>query len=327
VLVVRVWTVWIAFAVSVLAGCAVAADSVDVQIPSTVDGVRQSARIYLPNISNETPVPLLVVLHSWSADYRQKGFIEPCLKECERRGWALIHPDFRGPNRRAQACASNLAVQDVLDAVAYMRTKRPIDLRRIYLVGTSGGGHMTLVLATKAPKLWAGVSAWVPIVDLATWHRQSVQRKAKYATDLVAVCGGPPGSSPEIDRQYTERSPLFHLANAAGLPIDINTGIHDGHSGSVPVSQSLRAFNRLAEVNGLDDRKISDEHILTIVRMRKVPTKLAFVDAPAPDSAEKRDRPVLLRRNAGPARVTIFDGGHEGDMPAAIEWLSRQQRN
>ena len=84
-----------ALAFGLLATRVIAADPMSgqtlttVQIPSTVDDVLQSARVYLPNISDKTPVPLIVVLHSWSADYRQKGFIEPCLKECERRGWAL----------------------------------------------------------------------------------------------------------------------------------------------------------------------------------------------------------------------------------------------
>ena len=35
---------------------------------------------------------------------------------------------------------------------------------------------------------------------------------------------------------------------------------------------------------------------------------------------------LFLRRNAGPARVTIFDGGHEGLPHAACEWLSKQHR-
>jgi hypothetical protein len=44
-----------------------------------------------------------------------------------------------------------------------------------------------------------------------------------------------------------KRSPLTYLERARGVPIDINHGIHDGHgNNSVPISQSLRAFNELA---------------------------------------------------------------------------------
>ena len=29
---------------------------------------------------------------------------------------------------------------------------------------------------------------------------------------------------------------------------------------------------------------------------------------------------------AGPVRVTIFDGGHSGDVPTALKWLAAQTR-
>ena len=45
-----------------------------------------------------------------------------------------------------------------------------MDDKRIYLVGISGGGQMALIMAGRAPNVWAGVSAWVPIADLAEWH-------------------------------------------------------------------------------------------------------------------------------------------------------------
>ena len=36
---------------------------------------------------------------------------------------------------------------------------------------------------------------------------------------------------------------------------------------------------------------------------------------------EGRMRGVLLRREAGPVRVTVFGGGHEGGKAAALRWL------
>lgn len=48
----------------------------------------------------------------------------------------------------------------------------------------------------------------------------------------------------------------------------------------------------------------------------------------ADDMAEDVElgRKIFLRRRAGPSVVTIFDGGHESLPPAAMAWLSRQQR-
>jgi len=284
-----------------------------VTITSSKDGTPQKAIFYCPPEAKSAPVPLLVALHSWSGDYKQG--VEH-MKHGQQRKWIVIAPDFRGPNNRPEACASDLAVQDVLDAVEYARHHACVDDERIYVVGGSGGGHMSLMMAARAPQLWAAVSAWCPITDLAAWHAESVTRKQRYAEMLEKCCGGPPG--PLTEAEYRKRSPLFHLAAAKGLPLDINTGIYDGHTGSVPISHSLRAFNVLAG----KDRQVSDDEIAFMVREHKVPPALA---AEREDDPE-RQKPVLFRRVAGAARLTVFDGGHEIELSAALDWLSRQRR-
>jgi pimeloyl-ACP methyl ester carboxylesterase len=288
-----------------------------IDVPSSKDGTLQKVIYWRPDsaarLVDGRAVPLLVFLHSWSGGFEQGP---PWIDQAKKMGWVLVAPDFRGPNSRPEACASDLASQDILDAVAFARRDARIDETRIYLVGGSGGGHMSLVMAARAPELWAGVSAWVPISDLAAWHAESKARKNNYAKMLEQSCGGAPGSATEAE--YRHRSPLFHLAAAKGVPLDINTGIHDGHTGSVPVSHSLRAFNVLA----LPDKQISTEDIDFMVREQKIPAALA---------AEKQDDPerqkaVLFRRNSGNARVTVFEGGHDSESSAAVLWLSRQRK-
>lgn len=301
-----------------------------VSIRSTLDDAEQPALFATPataGAEDAKPVPLLVSLHSWSADYRRYDSYAGALAACGQRGWAFISPDFRGPNRGPDACASDLAVQDVLDAVEYARNHTRIDDRRIYLLGGSGGGHMALVMATRAPAVWAAVSAWVPITDLAEWHRFSSARGSRYALDIEACCGGPPGD-PVRDLEYRRRSPLFHLADAVGVPIDIQTGIHDGHHGSVPVTHSLRAFNALARANGAADAQLTDAERMTIADEARVPDHIASEPVDEPE----RTCPVLFRRSAGPVRLTLFDGGHVFDPgidPArgpAFLWLAEQAR-
>jgi len=288
-----------------------------VEVRSSKDGAPQRVIWWRPETAAKTasgaPVPLLVFLHSWSGGFEQGP---PWIAQAKKMGWALAAPDFRGPNRRPEACASDLAVQDVLDAVEYARREARIDDSRIYLVGGSGGGHMALMMAARAPHVWAGVSSWCPITDLAAWHAESSARKNNYARMLEQSCGGPPG--PSTEAEYRRRSPLFHLAAARGLPVDISTGIHDGHTGSVPVSHTLRAFNALAA----DSAHIDDGLITAMVSGRSVPQAL---------SAERQDDPerakqVLFRRVSGNARVTIFEGGHDSESTSAVLWLSRQRR-
>ena len=200
--------------------------------------------------------------------------------------------------------------------MAFARRDARIDASRIYLVGGSGGGHMSLVMAARAPELWAGVSAWVPISDLFAWHAESKSRKNNYAKMIEQSCGGAPG--PTTEAEYRHRSPIFHLAAAKGVPLDINTGIHDGHTGSVPVSHSLRAFNVLAA----PDKQVSAEDIDFMVREQKIPAKLAAETQSDPE----RQKATLFRRTSGNARVTVFEGGHESESGAAVVWLSRQRK-
>ncbi|MCA9232196.1 MAG: PmoA family protein [Planctomycetales bacterium] len=285
----------------------------EVEYRSSIDGTSQPAMFYAP--ASDQQVPLLVTLHTWSGDYTQ-DFHRACESWCQEKGWAYIHPNFRGPNVRPEATGSEMAVQDIVDATRFAIRQANVDPTRIYLVGTSGGGYMSLLMAGRHPELWAGVSSWVPISDLAAWYRQSKSAGTHYWETIAASCGGAPGDSPEVDRQYLIRSPLTYLKNARSVSLDINAGIRDGHEGSVPVSQSLRAFNEIAHA---PDR-FSDEEIQSIVNAAEVPEQLQeeIID---PSYGERRP---LLRRHAGRARVTLFDGGHELIPAAALEWLEEQ---
>ena len=294
-----------------------AAMKLAIDIPSSKDGSLQKVIYWRPESAAHDAtgpaIPLIVFLHSWSGGFEQGP---PWITQAKKMGWVLVAPDFRGPNSRPEACASDLASQDILDAVAYARRDARIDDSRIYLVGGSGGGHMALVMAERAPDLWAGVSAWVPITDLAAWHAESKTRKNNYAKMLEQSCGGAPG--PATEAEYRHRSSLFHLAAAKGVPIDINTGIHDGHTGSVPVSHSLRAFNVLAA----SEKQISAEDIDFMVREQKIPAALAAETQIDPE----REKATLFRRSSGNARVTVFEGGHESESSSAVLWLSRQRK-
>ncbi len=193
-----------------------------------------------------------------------------------------------------------------------------MDTTRIYLVGSSGGGYTALLVLGQHPEQWAGVSAWVPITDLAAWYSQTAAAGRKYAQDIMNACGGQPGESPVIDQEYRTRSPMTYLSPAIKTPVDINAGIHDGHSGSVPVSHSLHAFNALSH----QQDQISEEHIENIVTQRAVPDSL---NAAVYDSVYGLKQP-LFRRSSDNVRITLFEGGHEIIPYAALTWLSRQRK-
>jgi len=207
----------------------------ELQITSSLDGSQEPVLF----VEGKVDAPLLVMLHSWSADRFNHEKKEALAKE---RGWHLLLPEFRGPNlvsnpRRDEACASELAQQDVLDAVTFVRDNYQIG-DQIFLLGGSGGGHMSLMMAAAAPQLWTAVSSWCPITDLAKWRLQN----PNYRPHIEACCGGVPEDSAEVAEQYAKRSPMSHLAQIAQATVYIHHGKNDP---SVPASHTFELYQNI----------------------------------------------------------------------------------
>ncbi len=294
-----------------------------IEIRSSLDGSIQPAMFAMPERSTGSARPLLVALHSWSSGYDQP-LSALWAQEARSRNWVFIHPDFRGANTNPQAGGSETAIRDVLDAVDEARRRAKVDPRRIYLAGYSGGGHAALLVASKSSEIWAAVSVWSPITDLLAWHRESEARGFdRYVGDIEAICGGVPAPGSRAEQECFRRSPLSFLTAMKGLPLDLNTGIRDGHaprveSGTVPISHTIRAFNLLA-----DPRDRVPFGLLSALESEaRVPAAQAFLGTDRSYGAHR----VLFRRSSGPVRLTLFDGDHEVVHPAAVAWLERHQR-
>ncbi len=289
-----------------------------VKIPSSFDGTQQPIRYWAPQDPGSEPRPLLVFLHSWSGDYTQNN--SAWLGEAIQRGWLFVHPNFRGRNDHPEACGSAAARQDIVDSVDWMIARYPVDSKRIYLAGSSGGGHMSMLMAGYHPDRFSAVSAWVGISDLAEWYKFHTPdgQPQNYARMIMKSLGGPPGASEKIDQQYAERSPLSRIANVGDLRLDLCAGVHDGRTGSVPFLHTLWAFNQVAQANG--GEPVSAELMDELWENQGRKDKSQQVHDP------DFERAIHLRRHVGKARVTIFEGGHEGLPTSACRWLEKQSR-
>jgi len=258
-------------------------------------------------------MPLVVSLHPWSSDLDGSRNVE-LERLVDDRGWIYLWPNFRGRNDTPEALGSELAQQDILDAIDWVRERYPVDDNQIFLTGESGGGHMTMLMAGRYPDRWAAAVAWVGISDLASWHE--THKDGNYGEMIRLAVGGAPGASQAIDDELKARSPITHLANAKDVALEIAAGRHDGHKGSVPIRHSLNAFNTIATARGTD--LITDAEIEQMSRVD------GHLDQPQP-SDQVTDASfgteIFLRRHAGHARVTIFEGGHMGIATATMAWF------
>lgn len=286
-----------------------------IDVVSSIDGSRQPSYIILPaNYDIEgAGVPIVISLHTWSFDLEQRH--EALERLVLQNGWIYLFPNFRGPNNHPAACASDLAKQDILDVLDWIIDHYSVDESRIYLTGISGGGFMTLAMVTSFPDRWTAASAWVPLSDIGAWY--DFHKQDEYGAMTRACLGGDPDMDPEIAKEMRRRSPLFYMERAVEVPLEIAAGRLDGHDGEpIPIWHSLAAFNALAIAAG--ESTISDAEIVQLSRPNP------RLDHPR-ESDEILDpaygRKTYLRREAGKARITIFDGAHEGIASAALAWF------
>ena len=208
----------------------------EIIVRSTLDNSDQPSLFYFAGEGR----PLLVGLHTWSFDrYNQVDNMLPLAKA---EGWNLLLPEFRGPNTPSnpncrEACGSALAIQDIFDAIEYVKENYKIDRDNILMLGASGGGHMALLAAAKCPELFRAVAAFVPITDLARWHTES-----GYRTHIEACLGvAPLGDGIEV---YRERSPISYTDELARANLKIFHGKFDT---VVPFMHSVNLFNLICE--------------------------------------------------------------------------------
>jgi predicted esterase len=207
----------------------------EVEVVSSVDGSQEPS--LLCPAGGDAPRPLLVGLHTWSADRHNQ--VDNLLPLARKHHWHLLLPEFRGPNlaenpRCSQACASRAARQDIVDAVERACADLPVDRDAILLAGGSGGGHMAMMMAAYRPDLWRVAASFCGISDLSAWHGEN----SSYARHMEACCGGPP--SGDAAAQYRERSPIAHAQRLAQARLCIFHGKFDR---AVPFTHAVKVFD------------------------------------------------------------------------------------
>jgi predicted peptidase len=230
-------------------------------IRSPLDGVIQP--FYYYGSTDAKDQPLVVVLHQWSHDYRVEE--NNLRQEARAKNWNYIFPNFRGANTHSKACCSEYVISDIDEVISWAFRQMKVDRKRVYVVGVSGGGYAALCAFMKSRHQITTYAAWVPITDLTKWYGESLERKNKYAADILH-CTGTTGDTLDMAKAK-ERSPQYWQTPAGKLThtkVKIYAGIDDGYTGAVPVSHSIDFYNKL-----LKDLKIQDQSKFVAAEERK----------------------------------------------------------
>lgn len=275
------------------------------EIISTYDGGTQ--KVYTYGTSSIHPMPLVVSLHTWSGDYSQE---DPLAEESRKLNYNYIHPDFRGANKTFDACLSHAAIADIDDAIDYALKNFNVDKNLVFVVGASGGGYASVGHFFKTKHTVKQHMAWVPIVDLKAWYRQSLRKKQGYSDDIIK-CTSKNGL--EDYDEMKRRSPMYwEVPSLTDKKLRIFAGVDDGYTGSVPISHSIGIFNKIISSSGDATALVTTSDAMDLLS-RNVSTNFQPIGG----------RDVFFYRKSTGVDLTIFDGGHEMLVSYVVESLKK----
>ncbi|MEQ9443101.1 MAG: prolyl oligopeptidase family serine peptidase [Cyclobacteriaceae bacterium] len=256
--------------------------------------------------------PLAVVLHTWSGDYTQTQ--NSLAQETRQKGWNYIHPNFRGPNNHPKACGSTFALDDIDQAIGWALKNLPVNPDSVFVIGASGGGYATLCTYMKSRHRIKGFHAYVPISDVAAWYHESLVRDVKYAHNILASTNSEDST---LNVEEAKRRSPFYWENPPALraqsSLHLYTGVHDGYTGSVPITQSINFYNKMLRDAGAEDSGayVDEETIIYLLTKQAGRETGKFIG----------NRKVHLQKSWKNVSLTIFEGTHEMLTDVALELL------
>lgn len=270
-------------------------------IDAALSAPKQEAHFFSSNV----PAPLIVDLHPWSSALgAAAGDNGIRLDELAyRKSWSYIRPTLTGHNRNPTGCCGNEMIDAIKVAIDFARKNAQVT--SVHVIGGSGGGYTALcgALSGKLDGI-AAYQVWIPITDLESWYQQ--RPPVSYERDILACTN----SSAKLNVAEARRRSPIYMSVPSQLPtVHLFAGVHDGSggsiSGSVPITHTIRMYNKLSK------DPIGDDVLLRLLEARK---------GPLSDSNMSIDgRQVHLAAESGSVSVTIFEGGHEVLANAAMD--------
>jgi len=187
-------------------------------------------------------VPVVVDIHG-GPHHQRRPWFRPIRQVFLDRGYAVFEPNVRGSSGYGRSYAAlddgrkrMDSVQDVAEAVGWLRERPAVDPAGVVAYGRSYGGFMVLSALTEYPELWAagvefvGIANWVTFLEnTGDWRRS--HREAEY------------GSLAE-DRSFLESISPIHAVDRIDCPLFVQHGENDPR---VPVDEARQIAGRLRE--------------------------------------------------------------------------------
>jgi len=211
---------------------------------TSFDGLRISARLYLPSGDFNGPRPVAYYIHGGPQSQERPDFTwfsMPLIQYLTLRGFAVFVPNVRGSRGYGLSYMKQVDHDwggkdrlDHVEAVKYLEKDARLDTSRVGVLGRSYGGYMTLELAGRHPDLWAGAIDMFGPYNLFTFVDGLPETWKTYFYMTIG--------HPETDHDFlVERSPKTFLGDLA-CPMLVIQGRNDPR---VVVAESDRLVEEL----------------------------------------------------------------------------------
>lgn len=221
-----------------------------------IDGVKRTARIYVPAGFQNRKLPVVFVLHGSGSDGQSVAIQSGMSEAAQQRGFVAVYPDALPLDLELKVSAENPRVwadgsgrgyagmhpQNDLEFIrallSYIQRKLPVDSKENHIVGFSNGGSMTFRLAREMPELFnrVAVVAGVSWIQPSDWKRQ----------DLLYITGR---QDPVIPPNRTiERLPHSTIERSTSVSLTLLQWIEQCDSGKQTMRNLPRELQNKSQV-------------------------------------------------------------------------------
>jgi pimeloyl-ACP methyl ester carboxylesterase len=198
---------------------------------STFDGLRVSARLYLPSegLGHEGPRPVVYYIHGGPQGQERPDFgwfSMPIIQFLTLNGFAVFVPNVRGSTgyglkytKLVERDWGGDDVRDHLHSLDLLAKDPRLAVSRAGVMGRSYGGYMTLMLASRYPDKWSAAVDMFGPYDLIT----NMERMPMTWRPFFAALVGDPETEADFLR---ERSPVTYIDDLK-CPLLVLQGAHD----------------------------------------------------------------------------------------------------
>lgn len=216
---------------------------------SDVDDTEQPYGLYLPpNIDASRQYPLVISLHGAGSNHRLN--LRRVFGKSNAEGendveasryfpkWEDVDFIVASPFARGTMGYQGVAEKDVLDVLADVKRRFPIDENRVYLTGLSMGGGGTLWLGLTRPDVWAAIAPVCPAPPEGT---KALAPNALNVPVRILQGGADPVVRPEGVRAWVEDLKVL----GTNVQYDEYPGV--GHESWVPAYADGQIFEWFAQ--------------------------------------------------------------------------------